>query len=313
MKKLFILVVAMALVIGAGNVFAFGDIEDNDTTNNGIIGDKNHHNIINTGEMNNGPLAGGTVINKGGEGGDGGSVNIGNGMLNKNFSPEATIEKGAVDIDIEGDKQINKQLAIQGNKQSMVYNEAKNPVNYDHISATAPSSTPDMITHPDADDIKTKFGLFEELTEGEITQVQARMASKGAPDVKVLKSLMFEGKDQLNNLFLTDKKRGTYMGTITVVPDGDDVTKAGIEARLALEAMKAGATHIMVINGQGYYADATQKGIGFGGSASVATTGSGSAVVAPAFGTGWSNVKSANEYRPSVTAKCYYDESGIVK
>lgn len=104
MKKLFgSLVVALAMLIflaGPANAGVFGD-----DINSGIIGDKNHHNTINSGEIT---YQGGDATAYGGDacavgigvGGDGGNATIERGAINnKNTNTNFNTNLNKVDVD----------------------------------------------------------------------------------------------------------------------------------------------------------------------------------------------------------------------
>jgi hypothetical protein len=106
MKKRITFVVCWAVTLGfllwSGLAYANGsdndDQENGDTEINVTVKPKIKTNILNYNKVDNDVEIDNNVK---AYGGDGGSVNIGNGMFNKVLSPEAkaTIEKGAVDID----------------------------------------------------------------------------------------------------------------------------------------------------------------------------------------------------------------------
>lgn len=214
---------------------------------------------------------------------------------------------------------VNKNIAVagaaaaainKGNKQSIVINEADIPVAYNHITPSVDAGNASLTDHDAVSDVKVQGSLLDYIKTLDVTM--AKRAAKGASDIVVESAILWEPAVQLKNVNL-QSKAGTYMGSVTFTTDGPDATMDQMIARAVVESAKLGATDIFITDDEGKFLDAVQYGIGFGGSASIAATGDGSAVVAPGFGTGYSRAKSSNEMRPALFVVLFHNADSIVE
>jgi len=180
------------------------------------------------------------------------------------------------------------------------------PVTYNHITPSIGKTSADMVNDKNALRIKT-MGSVDGFINS-IARVHAKKLAEGASDLEIVESLLFE--NDFRTTMISKGAVGQFMGQIYLIPDGDDVTMAGMEGQAYLAAMDAGATHYVLTHDVGgLYMEGSKAGIDFGGSASVAIAKDGSAVVAPGGTLGFSTAWSSNEYRPGVMITLYFDHT----
>jgi len=198
----------------------------------------------------------------------------------------------------------------EGNTQSIKIEEAKIPTTYNHIPAPTEGQDAWVADHEDVQSVKTLGSILEHIKVLDV--VMAKKAAKGGSDVVIEEALLWEPNVQLKNVQL-QSKRGTYMGSLTLYTDGPDATKDQMTAAAVVRAAYIGATNVFMTDDEGKFLDAVQYGLSIGAAASVAATGSGSAVLAPGAVTGYSKAKTANEMRPALFVVLYHDADSIVE
>jgi len=334
MKKIIVLL-AIAFFMTTGVAFAGhneGCPPNNPNCNQPGDGDEGGSgDIKNTNTNTNFNTAFGGKGGNGGKGGEGGDASANSSNKNYNTNLNSNMQgqdqvQGQVQGQLQGQDQdqLQSQSASSnsdsvasannaGNKQTTdiviqdnsVVNHAKIPVQYDHITPDIGKTNSDMIDHNGVMNLKAMGSIDAHISA--ITRVHADKLSKGASDVEVVKSIMFE--NDFRTTMISKGAVGQFMGFIYVIPDGSDVTMAGIEGKAYLAAMDAGATHYTMEHSSGMYVEGSKAGIDFGGSASVAIAADGSAVIAPGATFGYSKAWSSNEIRPGVIITLYFDET----
>jgi len=231
---------------------------------------------------------------------------------NRNTNMNTNFNTNKTDVDVEMD-QAQGQLQGQGQIQGQTaHNEGveqnikiENPTVFNHITPDFFGADANNVDHGNVSMIKIKGYIYK---MGYLTTKAAKRASSGGSDIHVESAVVFEPEVSLDGVHWSYTS-GEFMGTLTLTPEGPDVTADQMIARAVLEAGKLGATSIKLQGDYGKYLDATQYGIGFGAAGSVATASDGSSVVAPGFGTGYSVSRSANEMRPSVYVIMFHDDT----
>jgi hypothetical protein len=306
MHKIYSLICVACFVIGGsllvGNAHADNDgglLSGNNTVigkgNNGIQGDKNHHNIIiDDVTLNSGTNAGGgDIINR-------------NTNTNRNNNTNTNVNVNTQG-QMQGQMQGQLQGQGQGQKQSI---HIENPVTYDHIGSGVAKTDAENTNHDAVSYIRMYSSIFKYDNDEFITMTEAKSASKGA-DVDVSKAILREANVQLNNLNWKDDPTGVYMGSLTLTTE--DATLDQVVARACVEAMKLGATGANFYSEEAKRLSATKYGIDFGSAASVAVNGSGSAVIAPGSTLGWSKTKTNNMIVGEVYVELFHDVTLIVE
>ena len=227
-----------------------------------------------------------------------------NTNINSNKA-DAKAAAGAVAVGIQGQDQGQGQaqstdITIEDNS---VIIHPEIPVTYNHITPDIGKTSADMSTHDNVQNIKIQGSVDSHISA--ITRHMATKLAKGADDVDVVPALLFE--NDFRTTMISKGQVGMFMGFIYLIPDGDEVTMAGMEGKAYLAAMDAGATHYTMEHTAGMYVEGSKAGIDFGGSASVAIAADGSAVIAPGATFGYSKAWSSNEYRPAVIITLYFD------
>jgi len=315
MKKLYIILAVLAMfVFVSPNAFAFLDLEDNSINNTATGG------------------AGGTATATGGAGGDasvknsGNSTNvIGNATTffgdAKSFSPEAnanvTNNNTNKQGQLQGQGQVQGQQQGQGqgqgqmNNWTQIYEDKR-----DHITGPA-------ILQPDAKFTKgqafsTKVHGVELLSNiDELTQAQAKKLASKASDVTCEPALIMENDFSTNKVkcsYGPAKAPGEFMGYLYMGSDGNDVNSAAMIGEAAVEAMKAGATHMRLVKFEaGEISDGSAWNIGLGGGASMMSgRGGDGMVIAPNGGLGYGKAKAFNELRPEMVFELTFDKTFVV-
>ena len=331
-------VLAAFLNVSAWNM-AYAGFGDNNHYNYNYEGDEYNYDNRTTNEGGQGGNADANALGVGigvgiGKGGDANSeVNIGNGMFNKTLSPEAkaTIEKGAVDVDVkntnmntninsakqdqeQGQAQLQGQL--QGQKQS-ANNDGnhqstsivfEDKTDYDHISSGVQKTRSQLKDQGDANMVKALTFIDERIIS--ITHVAAKRLGKDTKDYKVFEEMLFE--NDFSTAQLVKGVNGVYMGSLVLVPTGNDVTAGGLTGRAYEAAMEMGATNYVLTYTSSKYLNGSKWGIDFGTAASMALQKDGSAMLAPGSTLGYSTSWSDNEYRPSIIIELYFDDTAKI-
>jgi len=274
--------------------------------------------------IGNAPLSAGDILSPSATGGSVGDITNKNVNKNENTnlnvnSNKATSNAKSTAVAIQGQDQ--KQGQVQGQDQGQgqaqsvdntiviednsVIIHPEIPVTYNHISPDIGKTSADMATHGKTMQLKVLGSVDKHIDS--ITRVHAAKLAKGADDVDVVESILFE--NDFRTTMISKGAVGQFMGFIYLIPDGDEVTLAGMEGKAYLAAMDAGATHYTMEHASGIYVEGSKAGIDFGGSASVAIAADGSAVIAPGATFGYSKAWSSNEYRPGVIITLYFDHT----
>lgn len=242
-------------------------------------------------------------------------INIDNENRNTNTNINTNINSNNnknTNVNLNGNKNtnINGASAVNsGNNQTLIYKEAKNPVNYDHISPDLGKTSAELIDHSGESDIRTLTSIFDYDDDDLITIDEAKSASSGA-DIDVTKAILWESDTQLKELNWKVTS-GKYMGSLTLITDS--ATLDQVIARACKEAMLLGATSISFVVRDAKKVSATKYGVDFGSSASVAAKADGSIVIAPGATLGWSKAVASNIVVGEVYVVLFRDDSLIVK
>lgn len=306
-----VVLLSIALVFFGGNAFAFGDYEDNDTVGVGIQGDKNHHNVIVGGDVNLGTNAGGKIVNKNKNTNTNTNENTNvNFNLNKNENKNVNVNKNK---NVNVNKNSQKQGQIQGQKQSLENNITIEGDDYEaakmHIEGPALLKSDAKFAHGKKFTARTKGSVWEKVDF--LTLKQAKRLGKGSTDAEVEEAIILEKEFRTKTLNKGIPADGEFMGTLTIYPDGTDVTAGGMEGRAAVAAMTLGATHMHRVHfGGGDRADGDAWNIGIGGGASIAQNGD-QMMIAPNGGLGFGSADATNEQLPEMVFEIYCDESTL--
>jgi hypothetical protein len=313
MKKMFIILLAMAFVFAGSSAFAFGDTDVDVEGNITLVGDKNKidnkKGIINTGTMDNDLFDVDNEINADFQNNQNNYNSDFNMNTNKNYNSDYNSNTNK-----NYNSDFNSNVNLQGNKQVMVYKEAKNPIDYDHIDSGVKKTDADMAEQKeDVSTIRTLSSIFKYDDDNFITMAEAKKASSGA-DIDVEKALLWtpkiDGKElTLENLNYVETT-GKYLGSLTLTTE--DATADQMLAQAAEEAMKAGATSAIFTVKDAKQISGSKYGIDLGSSASVALNpDTGSAVIAPGSTLGWSKAKSKNVLVSEVYVELFFDATLI--
>ena len=210
---------------------------------------------------------------------------------------------------LQGQGQKQSQHTKQANKQTMIYNEAKQPVNFNTLAAPSGKQSADLKDHARKSTIRTYSAIFEHDDDEYITMTEAKSAASGSVDIK--KAILREASVQLKNLNWKDEPTGVYMGSLTLTTD--DATMDQMVAAAAVEAMKLGATGANFLATSAEKLEATKYGLDFGTAASVAVNANGSATLAPGASLGWSKAKSNNREVPELFVELFHDVTLITE
>jgi len=322
-KKLFLTIsFIIALVFAIGNVPALADPPD----------------FIPPGHQHGG----------GGDSEANAEINVGTGGLfnnSTNFSPSATatVEEGAVEnfntnilnydpslrntntnfnsdfnnVDVDT-TDINKNVNINGQGQQQKQANKQTTIltfedKRDHITGPGLMRADPKFAYSKSLSIKTLgWNILAKVEK--LTWKQAKSLGKDASDFNVRKALIFEKSDTLEvtSLQPTAVPAGEFMGYLYLIPYGDKVNAAGGVGRIAIAAMKSGATHFRVLMVDTVEAvEGSAWNIGIGGGASIMADG-GEKAIAPNGGTGYGKARAENDLRPAAIIELYYDESSVV-
>jgi hypothetical protein len=197
----------------------------------------------------------------------------------------------------------------------------------DGLPVPIPTSAPPVgktdadLIKGNADDAKLQ-GWFDLHTI--IGIKQARTLAQDSTDIKVLRSITHEKDFQtvavaqlpVSAIVALPGSRPDFMGTLTLIPTGDDVTLDGMFGRACVEAMKIGATYVTVVKiSHGTYFEGSKAGVDLGGMASgfITPLEDGAWVVSPGTTLGYSKAWASNESRPSMVIALFFDEGAVVK
>lgn len=204
----------------------------------------------------------------------------------------------------------------EGNTQTLIYNDAKDPVNPNHITPDVNKTDADAKEQYDSvSKIRTFSSIFKYDTDSFITMEEADKASNGG-DVKIDKAILWtpklDGKElELDTINWKDVPTGKYMGSITLTTE--TATADQVLARACKEAMLAGATGVNINTSDAKIISGTKYGLDFGSAASVALNpNTGSAVIAPGASLGWSKAKSDNRLVSEVYIEMFFDSKLII-
>ena len=236
-------------------------------------------------------------------GGDGGDANA-----KASSNSKASAKQGQAQGQLQGQGQGQDQSTSVTIEDNSVIIHPEIPVTYNHISPDIGKTSAEMQDHDKTMNIKVIGSVDEFITS--ITRDYAVKLAKGASDVEIVESIMFE--NDFRTTMVSKGRVGQFMGFIYLIPDGDEVTMAGMEGKAYLAAMDAGATHYVMEHTSGMYVEGSKAGIDFGGSASVAIAADGSAIIAPGATFGYSKAWSTNEYRPGVVIALYFDDTLVI-
>lgn len=212
---------------------------------------------------------------------------------------------------LQGQMQGQAQSATavnKGNKQTMIYNEAKNPVAFGHIDSGVGKTDADL-KDTVSSDIRMFSSIFAYDDDSFITSDEAKAMAGGS--VKVIKSVMREADVQLKELNWKETS-GVYMGSLMLTTDS--ATLDQMVAKACVEAMKLGATSVKFKVGEREVAGGSKKGFDLGTSASIALNpDTGSAMIAPGATLGYSSAKAWNTIVPELFVVMFHDVSLIVE
>lgn len=166
-----------------------------------------------------------------------------------------------------------------------------------------PSPDAKLVTHmPEQSKLKTS--ILENLKF--ITDKEAKMLARDADDVKITRGLFkkFPRGDALN---VGHGASGIYMGELYLESVGPKTNAGAVLGKIWVEAMKNGATHVVLLNSKGkIIAIGSSGGFSLGGGTSVISNdgelgASGNGGIGKTWATAW------NDYVPSVVISCYHD------
>jgi len=254
------------------------------------------------------------------------SIDIGNGMFNKNLSPEASaVVFNDTDNEIDMDQkqkqdqdqeQSQAAIAIQG--QKAVANNAGNKqttnvvVEGDKVTYKEQPNHINPVSGPDTDSETTRSRGHDALTFGSIMDKVSglpvegiKMAAKDASDVRILTAVFFEPPESVN--YVRVGSDGEFSGYLYADCDDDVCSAAGMEAKAMLKASELGYTHIKRVHvsaGEKLYG--SEWSVKLGGGASVAASG-GNMMIAPGGGIGGGAAESSTVDLPAMTFEVYYN------
>ena len=320
MKKLYIILGVLAcFVFIASPALAGGDV------NVGQVGLYNKIGNIHTGDTINDHSIDKSIHNKA----TGGNVTVGD--------VKATIKEGAVQIgDVKAiikegavvNNNKNKQDQDQDQKQDQGQDQGQNQGQMnnwtqiyedkrDHVRG------PEIVT-PDA---KFRQGrAFAGKVQGSeefftnvkgLTFKQAVKLSSEASDITCEPALFSENEFSTDRIKIEVREAipGELMGYLYMGSDGKDVNAVSMIGEAAEEAMKAGATHMKLVDfGAGESAEGSAWNVGIGGGASLMSgTGGDAIAIAPNGGTGYGKAKAISELRPEMVFELRFDASYAAK
>lgn len=221
----------------------------------------------------------------------------------------------------QGQAQKQQQGQLQGQKQSQ-----DNVSNNEGVSLEVNQNFEDKrdhITGPNVlqSDAKLSTGrAFKSKVYGakmltnikELTVKQAKKLSSKASDITCEEALYMENEFSTNKvkcLYGKDKLSGESMGYLYMGSDGPDVNSAAMIGEAAEQAMKAGATHMKLVDFTvGELSEGSAWNIGLGGGASIMKGAGDSLAVAPNGGLGFGKAKAFNELRPEMVFELSFDK-----
>jgi len=269
------------------------------------------------------------VTNQGGAGGAGGAATIEKGAIkNKNVNKNKNTN---VNLNCNSNKNVNKntnkQGQIQGQMQGQMQGQGQGQdQGQDQGQMNDWTQTfedkRDHITGPNVlqSDAKLKSGrTFRTKVHGVkmlsnikgLTVKQAKKLSSKASDITCEEALYMENDFSTNKVKISYKAEplpGEKMGYLYMGSDGPDVNSAAMIGEAAEQAMKAGATHMKLVEFEaGEVAEGSAWNVGLGGGASVIKGASGQLAIAPNGGLGYGKAKAFNELRPEMVFELSFD------
>lgn len=201
----------------------------------------------------------------------------------------------------------NKSTAVQGQGQAQgqVLVNAPTTINFSHELVGLDRTSSEAKDHSGAGDAKIKSNVDSMISR--ISLKSAKKLGKNTTDFEKFTDLLFEN-DFVTSAIIKGNK-GDFMGTITLISDGDDATLGGLQGRAYVAAMKAGATHYLLSSTSGKHVQGSSAGIDFGSAASVVVKSDGSALISPGATLGYSTSWSSNEWRPAVVIHLFFDRT----
>jgi hypothetical protein len=142
-----------------------------------------------------------------------------------------------------------------------------------------------------------------------LSSAQAANLDDDCDDCEVDKALAIQGRKAVTYITKGIPTDGEYLGNLYAFADGSDSNIAGLEGKALMAAMKAGATHAVIIYDYGVESDGSSWNIGVGGGASIVASGDGGVMVAPNGGMGFGSATARNNKLPAMVVKCYRNES----
>jgi hypothetical protein len=245
----------------------------------GIIGNKNHHNVI-----------GGS----GGEYGEGGDAQ------------QQGQKQGQMQGQIQGQAQSANNK--QGQKQSVdIKFEADKR---EHIGGHAAPVADAKVANTKASKIRGKGSLLDRVRF--LTMSMAKRASKDASDMDVETAVLFENDFELDKIRVGTGE--VFGGYIYVFADGTDCYLAAMDAEASEVAMKLGMTHIIRLGEVELtkVLDGSSWNIGFSGGASLMTSGE-DVAIAPNGGLGFGKARTSSEFRPDAVYEVSYSADLIIE
>lgn len=155
--------------------------------------------------------------------------------------------------------------------------------------------------------IKTHGSVWERVNM--LTYDQATKLGKASTDAVIDVAILFE--NDFRTARINKGSAGVFMGYIYAYSDGEKISAAGLEGKIARAAMDVGATHMkQVAAGSGEVIEGDAWNIGLGGGASLLSSGNSVAVV-PNGGLGIGEADSYSEIRPGFVFELSFDETII--
>ena len=304
MKKLLcvLAVVSLVLLVSTSSSMALGDIEVN-----GIYGDKNHHNVINTGDMT--------------------TVDVKNKNVNKNTNVNTNVN---TNINTNRQSQDQSQGQSQGQMQGQLQGQmqgqsADNKGNHQTINQNFEDKRDHAIAVPhNLPD--PKFGEFKGIAVKahsdllskvkSLDMTEARKLSDKTSDIKVDVTVLFENEFETTKIFIDEVSTvaDEFMGYLYVLPTGDDCNATAMIGKAAVEAMRLGATSMVKeMDNYGAFSEGTAWNVGLGGGGSILTGKGDDTAVMPNGGIGYGSASATNELRPAYVFALYFDPERVVE
>ena len=231
--------------------------------------------------------------------------------VNKNKQQQGQIQ-GQMQGQLQGQKQDQDQ--DQGQEQGQMNNWTQTfEDKRDHITGPNVLQSDAKLSQGKSFTTKARGAMKFLSNVKELTAKQAKKLASKSSDITCEPALIMENKFSTNKVkcsYSKERSPGEYMGNLYMGSDGGDVNATSMIGEAAKRAMKAGATHMRLIEfGAGEMAQGNSWNIGFGGGASVITGSSGKTAVAPNGGLGFGSADSFNELRPEMVFELTFDAS----